>query len=102
METSAAPVSFELVKGGPPSASVPALSRRTPERVTPSSRLKPARGLTLLSHNTYSVIPGPRALGSALCAVRAQAPRAEPGIHNHRPCGCDGRASNCRLGLWFP
>jgi hypothetical protein len=30
------------------------------------------------------VIPGPRALGSALRAVRAQAPRAEPGIHNHK------------------
>jgi len=54
------------------------------------------------SQNTYSVIPGPRALGSALCAVRAQAPRAEPGIHNHRSSGCERRASNCRLGLWFP
>ena len=45
----------------------------------------PSRGLSLWPPQLAGlVIPGPRALGSALRAVRAQAPRAELGIHNHR------------------
>jgi len=48
-----------------------------------------------------AVIPGPRALGSALRAVRAQAPRAETGIHNHKAWSCDTAHSSYRLGLWI-
>src|SRR3984893_629783 len=50
-----------------------------------------------------SVIPGPRALGSALRAVRAQAPRAEPGIHNYGSCRLRRTCDRLhRLGLWIP
>jgi len=59
--------------------------------------------LIVLRHKLlYAVIPGPRALGSALRAVRAQATRAEPGIHNHWSSSCDTAHPPHFLGLWIP
>ena len=59
--------------------------------VRPTGLLSPRSGtrIPVPGSDLCAVIPGPRALGSALRAVRAQAPRAQPGTHNHRFCRCD-------------
>src|SRR6202011_5379069 len=62
------------------------------------------RGVIVMRHKPLdAVILRPRALGSALRAVRAQAPRADPVIHNPRPWGYARTWDPLhRLGLWIP
>jgi len=60
--------------------------------------------VTLLRHKLLQPVIPSGAASTRIGAMRRPSTSSASGarIYNHRPSGCERRASNCRLGLWFP